>query len=66
MMSNEPAEKPEQHVDEVELYDVGPVTPTTYFWIFLMVFYIFATGIGLYFAMGNSYVTLPQGNWILR
>ncbi len=53
-------------VDEAEIYDVGPVTLQTYFWIFLMAFYIIATGVGLYFAMGNSYVTLPQGDWPLR
>ncbi len=52
--------------DEAEIYDVGPVTLQTYFWIFLMAFYILATGIGLYFAMGNSYVTIPQGDWPLR
>ena len=52
--------------DEAELYDVGPVTPTTWFWIFLMAFYIIATGVGLYLAMGNTYVTIPQGDWPLR
>ena len=35
--------------DEGEIYDVGPVTLQTYFWIFLMAFYILATGIGLGF-----------------
>jgi Ni,Fe-hydrogenase I cytochrome b subunit len=60
-----PTERPMVY-DESELYDVGPVTPQTYFWIFLMAFYVIATGIGLYLAMGNSYVTIPQGNWILR
>lgn len=52
--------------DEAEMYDVGPVTPSTYFWIFLMAFYIIATGVGLYFAMGNTYVTIPQGTFPLR
>ncbi len=55
-----------QRADEAEMYDVGPVTPQTYFWIFLMAFYIIATGVGLYFAMGNTYVTVPQGNFPLR
>jgi fucose permease len=45
---------------------VGPVPPMTWFWIFLMAFYVIATGVGLYFAMGNTYVTVPQGDWPLR
>lgn len=52
--------------DEAQLFDVGPVTPITWFWIFLMAFYIIATGVGLYLAMGNSYVTIPQGTFPLR
>ncbi len=54
------------HTDEAESYELGPVTMTTWFWIFLMAFYILATGVGLYFAMGNSYVTIPQGTFPLR
>jgi hypothetical protein len=52
--------------DEAELYDVGPVTPTFWFWIFLMAFYIIATGVGLYMTMGNAYITVPQGTFPLR
>jgi Ni,Fe-hydrogenase I cytochrome b subunit len=57
---------PADSTDESWRFDVGPVPPMTWFWIFLMAFYIIATGVGLYFAMGNSYVTIPQGNWPLR
>jgi hypothetical protein len=52
--------------DEAEMVDVGPVTPSTYFWIFLMAFYIIATGVFLFLTMGNAYVTVPQGTWPLR
>jgi Ni,Fe-hydrogenase I cytochrome b subunit len=55
-----------ESTDETWRFDVGPVTPMTWFWIFLMAFYVIATGVGLYFAMGNYYVTVPQGNWPLR
>jgi Ni,Fe-hydrogenase I cytochrome b subunit len=56
----------QQRADEAELYDVGPVTFQTFFWIFLMSFYVIATGVGLYFAMGNNYITIPQGTFPLR
>jgi Ni,Fe-hydrogenase I cytochrome b subunit len=65
-MSDLPEQERTQHADEAELYDVGPVTPQTYFWIFLMAFYVIVTGVGLYFAMGNNYVTVPQGTFPLR
>jgi hypothetical protein len=46
--------------------DVGPVPLSHWFWVFLMAFYIIATAVGLFYAMGNGYVTIPQGNWPLR
>ena len=65
-MSDVPEREQTQRGDEAELFDVGPVTPQTYFWIFLMAFYVIATGVGLYFAIGNTYVTVPQGTFPLR
>ena len=56
----------EESTDATWRYDIGPVPVTTWFWIFLMAFYVIATGVGLYLAMGNNYVTVPQGNWPLR
>ncbi len=62
-MSPSPETPGDESTVEVE---VTPVTWQTWFWILLMAFYIIATGVGLYFAMGNSYVTVPQGTWPLR
>lgn len=55
-----------ESTDETWRYDVGPVPAWTWFWIFLMAFYVLATGVGLYLSMGNTYVTIPNGTWPLR
>lgn len=57
---------PQEQHDEFGIAQVEPVNAQTYFWIFLMSFYIIATGIGLYLAMGNIYITIPQGTFPLR
>ena len=65
-MSDEPLATGGDSTDETWRYDVGPVPVMHWFWIFLIAFYVIATGVGLYFAMGNTYVTIPQGTWPLR
>jgi|GEM_PF-5511732 hypothetical protein len=63
------AEIAEAEAEELEAFpreELGVVTWHTWFWIFLMAFWVIGTGLFLYFMMGNNYVTIPGGNWPLR
>jgi hypothetical protein len=60
------AYEPFEGEEEFPSEEPGVVTWTTWFWIFLMAFWIIGTGLFLYFTMGNNYVTIPGGNWPLR